>query len=114
MISSSLVMYSPVCSYSSHSQLGPSAVGLLGASSSRQYSYTTKYRSVSGVFQNIDPSPPLHPASVSSQRTKGGRVHTRRAVMGKGFNILEDARHWIGLLQYNLSTSYTIRVQVHS
>ncbi len=46
MISSSLVMYSPVCSYSSHSQLGPSAVGLFGASSSRQYSYT--------VIRNID------------------------------------------------------------
>jgi hypothetical protein len=46
MISSSLVMYSPVCSYSSHSQLGPSAVGLLGASSSRQYSYT--------IIHNID------------------------------------------------------------
>jgi hypothetical protein len=31
-----------------------------------------EYRAVSGVFQNIDPPPPLHPASVSSPRTKGG------------------------------------------
>jgi hypothetical protein len=55
---------------------------------------------VSGVFQNIDPPPPLHPAMVSSPRNKGGGVHTRRAVR---VNILEDARHCIGLLQYNLS-----------
>ncbi len=63
-------------------------------------------RAVSVVFQNIDPPPPLHPASVSSPRTKGGGggVHTRRAVRGWGVNILEAARHWIGLLQYNLST----------
>jgi hypothetical protein len=62
-----------------------------------------KYRAVSGVFQNIeniDPPPPLHPASVSSPRTKGGGVH--RAVRGVGVNILEDARHRIGLLQYSI------------
>ncbi len=40
-----------------------------------------EYRAVSGVFQNIDPSP------------------TRRAVRGWGVT-----RHWIGLLQYNPST----------
>ncbi len=62
-----------------------------------------EYRAVSGVFQNIDPQPPLHPASVSSPRTKGGGVLTRRAVRGWGVNILEDARYWIGLLQYNPS-----------
>jgi hypothetical protein len=45
-----------------------------------------EYRAVSGVFQNID---------------------TRRAERGWGVNILEDARHWIGLLQYNLSTTRT-------
>jgi hypothetical protein len=50
-----------------------------------------EYRAVSGVFQNIDP--PLRSASVSSPRA----------------NILEDARHWIGLLQYNLSTVLTHR-----
>jgi hypothetical protein len=53
----------------------------------------------------LTPPPPLHPASVSSPRTKGGGVHTRRAVRGWGVNILEDARHWIGLLQYNPSTA---------
>ncbi len=66
-----------------------------------------EYRAVSGVFPNIDPHPPLHPASLSSPRTKGGVVHTRRAVEGGGgwgVNILGDARHWNGLLQYNLST----------
>jgi hypothetical protein len=54
------------------------------------------------------PPTPLHPPSVSSLRTKGRGVHTRRAVRGWGpwgGNILEDARHWIGLLQYNLSTA---------
>jgi hypothetical protein len=29
-------------------------------------------RAVSGVFQNIDPLPPLHPASVSSPAPKAG------------------------------------------
>ncbi len=43
---------------------------------------------------------------VSSPRTKGGGgggVNTRWAVRGWG-GISEDARHWIGLLQYNPST----------
>jgi hypothetical protein len=61
-----------------------------------------EYRAVSGVFQNIDPPPPLHPASVSSPRTKGGGVHTHRAGGGGwGVNILEDARHWI-LASYSI------------
>jgi hypothetical protein len=34
--------------------------------------------------------------------------------MGGGVNILEDARHWIGLLQYNLSTVYTIHTRLLS
>jgi hypothetical protein len=79
------------------------------------YIKTTKYlhiqsteQCMSGVFQTIDPPPPLHPASVSSLRTKGGGEHTRRAVRGWGVNSLEDARHWIGLLQYNPSTIKTI------
>ncbi len=59
---------------------------------------------VSGVFQNIDPPPPSHPASVSSPRTKGGGYTLAgRWGGGGGVNILEDARHWIGLLQFNLS-----------
>jgi hypothetical protein len=41
-----------------------------------------EYIAVSGVFQTIDPPPPLHPASVSSPRTKGGGVHTRRVMRG--------------------------------
>ncbi len=60
-----------------------------------------EYRAVSGVFQNIDPQPPLHLASVSSPPHQR---HTRRLVKGWGVNILEDVRYWIGLLQYNLST----------
>jgi hypothetical protein len=64
-----------------------------------------EYKAVSGVFRTIDPPPhPLSPASVSSPRTKGGGVHTRRVVRGWGVNISEDARHWIGHLQYDPST----------
>ncbi len=36
------------------------------------------------------------------------QVHTRRAQKGWAVNILEGARHWIGLLQYYLSTAKTI------
>ncbi len=55
--------------------------------------YSEEYREVSGVFQNIDPHPPLPLESVSSPHTKGVGVHTRRAVRGWGVNILEDASH---------------------
>ena len=64
-----------------------------------------EYRTVSGVFQNIDPHPPLHPASVFFPAAKAGwgvGVHTRRALGGG--DILEDARHRIGLLQFIPST----------
>ncbi len=58
-----------------------------------------RVHSCAGVFQNIDP-----PTSLSLYRVcpppKWGGVHTRRAVRGVGDNILEDARHRIGLLQY--------------
>ncbi len=54
-----------------------------------------EYRAVSGVFQNIDPPPPSPPSECVLP------PHQRR---GGGVNILKDARHWIGLLQYNLST----------
>jgi hypothetical protein len=67
-----------------------------------------EYRAVSGVFRTIDPPPPLPPASVSSHRTKGEVVPTRWPVRGWGVNISEDARHWIGLLQYNPSTMPTL------
>jgi hypothetical protein len=63
-----------------------------------------EYRVVSGVFQNIDSLPTLHPASVSSHCTKGGGVHTHQGGEGGGVNILEDARHWrdIGLVSYSI------------
>ncbi len=46
----------------------------------------------------------FHPASVSSLRTKGGGYTLAGRWGGGEVNILEDARHRIGLLQYNLST----------
>ncbi len=61
---------------------------------------------MSGVFRTIDPPPPLHPARVSSPRTKGRGVYTRQGKRGWGVNISEDARHWIGLLQYNPTTVF--------
>jgi hypothetical protein len=51
------------------------------------------------VFKNIDPHPPLRPASLSSpKKGGGGGGHTRRAE-GGGVNILVDERHRIALLQ---------------
>ncbi len=64
-----------------------------------------EYTAVSASSKILTPHPPLHPASVSSSRTKGGGGGGGYTVAGRwGVNILEDARHWIGLLQYNLST----------
>ncbi len=65
-----------------------------------------EYRAVSGVFQTMDPPLPLHPASVSSPGTKGGGYTLAGRWGGGGVNISEDARHWIGLLQYNPSTTH--------
>jgi hypothetical protein len=56
-----------------------------------------EYRAVPGVFRTIDPPPPLHPASVSSLRTKGA-VHTRRAVGGSIIRKTPD----IGLASYSI------------
>ncbi len=71
-----------------------------------------EYRAVSGVFRTIDPPTPLNPVSVSSPRTKGGGggvgTHSPGGEGVEGVNISEDARHWIGLLQYNPSTLYCI------
>ena len=59
-----------------------------------------EYRAVSGVFQNIDPPPPQSTQRVCPPpEPKDGGAHTRRAVRGWGVNILENTRHWIGLLQ---------------
>merc|ERR1740128_352159 len=52
MISSILLMYSPVCSYSSHSQLGPSLVFLTGASSPAQYS-SRSWLSISTIVSTM-------------------------------------------------------------
>ncbi len=47
----------------------------------------------------LTPHPPLHLASVSSPRNKGGGYTLAGRRGGWGVNILEDARHRIGLLQ---------------
>jgi hypothetical protein len=67
-----------------------------------------EYGVASSVFRTFDPPPPLHPASGSSPRTKGGGVHTRRAVRGWGtiFRKTPD----IGLASYSL---IPLRLQVH-
>jgi hypothetical protein len=75
----------------------------IGVKAQSTYCTYVEYRAVSGVFQNIDPPPPLPLASVSYPRTKGGYTLAGR-VRGWGVNILEDARHGVGLLQYNPST----------
>ncbi len=66
------------------------------------------YRVQSSVWRlpNYWPTTPSPPSECVLPRTKGGDVivHTRRAVRGWWWvNISEDARHWIGLLQYNPS-----------
>jgi len=72
-----------------------------------------EYRAVSGVFQNIDPHPPLHPASVSSPPHQGQGGPLSPGSEGVGVNILEDARHWIGLLLYNPSTVTGVEKVLH-
>jgi hypothetical protein len=68
------------------------------------------------VFQNIDPLPPLRPASVYPPPLVGGggedTLAGRRG--GWGVNILEDERHRIALLQYhkNLSTFSIYRMSL--
>jgi hypothetical protein len=77
-------------------------VGFSHVSNHKVLTYV-KYRAVSGVFQNIDPPPPLPPASVSYPRTKGGNggVHTRRAVReGRGSIFWKTP--YIGLASYSI------------
>jgi hypothetical protein len=66
-----------------------------------------KYIAVSGVFQNIDPPPPSPTSECvlppHQRRGGGGYTLAGRWGVGGGVNTLEDARHWIGLLQYILS-----------
>ncbi len=65
---------------------------------------------MSRVFQNIDPPPPSPPGEcVPPPLLRGeGTLAGRRG--GWGVNILEDARHTVGLASYsnNLSTSQMI------
>jgi hypothetical protein len=61
-----------------------------------------EYRAVSGVFQTIDPPPPLRPASVSFPRTNGRGYTLAGQWGGWGVKILEDARHW--LASYSIIT----------
>ncbi len=57
---------------------------------------------MSGVFQNIDPPPPLHPASVSSPRTKGGGGgYTLAGRRGRGGSIFWKTPD-IGLAFYSI------------
>ncbi len=59
-----------------------------------------EYRAVSGVFRTIDPPPPLHPASVSSPRTKGGGYTLARRSGGGGSKFRKTPR--IGLASYSI------------
>ncbi len=78
--------------------------------SSCQPQRTYIYRVQSSVWRllNYWPPTPSPPSECVLPRTKGGVVHTRRPVRGWGFNISEDARHWIVLLQYTPSTMPTL------
>ncbi len=62
-----------------------------------------EYRAVSGVFRTIDPPPLLHPASVSSPRTKGGgyTLAGRGGDGGGGGSIFRKTPD-IGLASYSI------------
>jgi hypothetical protein len=59
-----------------------------------------EYRAVSDVFLTIDPPPPLHPASVSSPRTRGGG-YTLARQWGGGGSIFQKTPD-IGLASYSI------------
>ncbi len=64
-----------------------------------------EHRAVSGVFLTIDPPPPLHPASVSSPRTKGGGggTHSPGGVGGGGGGVNINGKTLdIGLASYSI------------
>ncbi len=67
-----------------------------------------EYRAVSSVFRTIDPPPPLHPASVSSHRTKGGG-YALAGRWGGGGSIFRKTPD-IGLASYSI---IPLRLQVH-
>jgi hypothetical protein len=92
------------CRITFRAWLSNHAVCKIGLSLEHKVLTYVEYRAVSGVFQNIDPPPPSPPSEcvLPSHQRRGGGGCTLAG--GGGVNILEDARHWIGLLQYNLST----------
>jgi len=51
--------------------------------------------------------PPLHQRQGGTHSPAGGEV-------GWGVNILEDSRHWIGLLQFNHSSKASYRFSIAS
>ncbi len=53
------------------------------------------------------PSPPCECVLPPHQRRGGTHSPGGEEVGGHIFNVLEDARHWIGLLQYNPSTQWS-------
>jgi hypothetical protein len=66
-----------------------------------------EFRAVSGVFQNIDPPPPLHPASVSSPRNNcGGRTQSLGGE-GVGGQYLD-----IGLASYSIINLSTVGTNI--
>ncbi len=67
---------------------------------------------MSRVFQNID-APPLSPPSecvLPPHQRRGRGTLSPDGEGDGGSKFLKDERHRIGLLQYNLSTGYTILV----
>jgi hypothetical protein len=69
-----------------------------------------EYRAVSGVFQNIDPPHPLHPASVSSHRKTpdiGLASYSIISLRSLVFPPAQMARHW-RVYKNILYTIYTI------
>ncbi len=58
---------------------------------------------MSGVFQLLTPTPSPSNECILPPHQRRGYTHSPGCER-VGVNILEDARHWIGLLQYNPST----------
>ncbi len=71
-----------------------------------QSTYIYRVQSNAWRLPNYWPPTPSPPSEcVLPPRQRGGRTHSPGGVRGWGVNISEDARHWIGLLQYNPSTA---------
>ncbi len=63
---------------------------------------------MSGVFRNIDPSPPHSPASEYPLAFGAGGGHTRWVERGWGVNSSEDARHCsvLYICKYSMGSTY--------